>query len=191
MIDPEIPMMMEREFGQPEHVPQVGVGFGMVPEQSKKKSEAGYPVYKDVEYVQIVIPGDKNSLYRQPATDQHKKRFPMAYAAFLAREKKPVLEGMPIEQWPQVTRSEALTLKAANIPTVEALAAVHDGHVDKLGQQGREWRAKAQAFIALAKDTAAGQKIAAENEDLKNQMADMQRQIKDLAGQLQKKTKAA
>lgn len=190
-MDDEFPMMPEREFGQPEHVPQVMVGFGMVPEQSKKTSEAGYPVFRDVEFCKIVIPGDKNFLHFQPATDEKRKKYPMAYAAFLAREKKPALEGMPIEQWPQLTKGAALTLKAANIPTVEALAAVHDGNIDKIGQQGREWRAKAQAFLALAKDTAAGQKLAAENQSLKDQIKDMQRQITELAGQLQKKTKVA
>jgi len=186
MFAEQIPMAMEREFGLPEHIPMVAVGFGLMPEQNAKKSaKAGHPVFDDIEYVQIAVPGDKQSVYFQPATDAHKKRFPRAYEAFKQREIRPVIEGFPIEQWPQISRAVALTLKAAHIMTVEALANVHDGHIDKLGSNGRELRAKAQAFMAVAKDTAEAQKIAAENVRLHQQLAEMQRQITDLAGRLQ------
>jgi hypothetical protein len=181
----EIPMMMEREAGCPEQVPEVGVGFGLVPQENgRKSSAAGHPVFEEREYVKIVIPGDKQSLYFQPATDQHKRRFPRAYAMFKARETQAGVEGMPIEHWPQITRALALTFKACNIPTVEALAAVHDGHVEKLGNEGREWRAKAKAFLDIAKDTAASQKLAAESERKDLMISDLQRQINDLAARL-------
>jgi hypothetical protein len=52
-------------------------------------------------------------------------------------------------------------------------------------------RAKARAFLATAKDAAAAQQLAAENQKLKDQMAAMQEQINVLAKAADKKKKAA
>jgi hypothetical protein len=188
IFDDNCPMIMEREFGLPEYVPQVAVGFCMELTEDKKQSAiAGHPVFTEREFCKIVIPGDKQSLYYQPATDEKRRKFPNAYQAFKQRETKPIVEGMPIEQWPQITRAQAMTFRAANIHTVEALAAVHDGNIDKIGNNMRELRAKAQAFLATAKDTAASQKLAVENQHLKDQMATMQNQINELAKALEKR----
>jgi hypothetical protein len=94
---------------------------------------------------------------------------------------------MPVEQWPQITRAQAMTLKAMHVHTVESLAEVHDGHIDKLGQNGRELRTKAKAFLELAKDTAAAQAHAAENQALKDQIAELQRQFAQLSAQTEKR----
>lgn len=183
----EIPLMLEREAGAPEHVAAIAVGFGMVPFENKKASaKAGYPVFTEHEFVSLRVPGDKNTHSLRFATDKDRQRFPRAYAAFKERATVPI-QGMPIEEWPQITRAQALTLKAMHIHTVESLAEVHDGHIDKLGQNGRELRVKAKAFLEQAKDTAAAQKIAAENQRLTDQMVEMQRQITELSAALSKR----
>lgn len=184
----EVPMMLEREFGMPEHCPAVGVGFVLIPQENPKKSaKAGHPVFEDVEFVKIVVPGDRQSDFFQPATDAHKKRFPRAYEAFLNRETKPVTEGMPIEEWPQVSRSLAMTLKAANIYTVEALAEVHDGLIDKIGNNGRDLREKAKAFLRQSRDSAAASKFAEEKRQLQDQITVLQQQVQDLISAQQKR----
>jgi hypothetical protein len=181
-FDDNCPLMMEREFGAPQDVPQVAVGFCMVPKEDKHKTkEAGYPVFKEREYVKIIVPGDKNSEHFQPSTEIDRRRFPNAYQAFKNRESKPVVEGMPIEQWPQVTRAVAMTLRAAGIHTVEALASVHDGNISKIASNAHELRAKAKAFLDTAKDAAAAQSLAAENQKLQDQISAMQAQIAALA----------
>jgi hypothetical protein len=195
MLNDDIPLVLEREAGLADHYPQVAVGFGLLPVEDKKKSEsAGHPVYVDKEFVKIVVPGDKQTVLCQPATDQHKQRFPKAYAAFKNRESK-VVEGFPIEQWPQVTRATAMTLKAIHIHTVESLAEVSDSNLGNLGQQGRDLRVKAQAFVRQAKDSAAANALAVENQSLRDQMSAMQEtfstQLAELEKRLPKKAKAA
>ncbi len=188
----EIHMAMEREAGAPQNIPQLGVGFFMRPVQHAKQSKlAGHPVFVDREWFVCVIPGDKNSRIERPASDTDKKRFPVTYAAFRATEQQAQVTGFRIEEWPQISRAQAWTFKAAHIYTVEALAEVSDANVDKLGQSGRELRSKAQAFVAMAKDTAAVQAIKAESDRKDATLADMQRQINDLAGQLSKRGRAA
>lgn len=177
MTDDEIPLILEREAGAPEHVAAIAVGFGMVPFEDKRASaKAGYPVFTEHEFVSLRVPGDKNTHSLRFSTDKDRKRFPRAYAAFKERATVPI-QGMPIEEWPQITRAQALTLKAMHIHTVESLAEVHDGHIDKLGQNGRELRVKAKAFLEQAKDTAAAQKIAAENQQLRDELAELRQQF--------------
>jgi hypothetical protein len=181
-FDDNCPMMMEREFGAPDHVPKLSVGFCMHPSEDKHKTvEAGHPVFKEREYVKIEIPGDSTFLHFQPATDKDRRMFPNAYQAFKNRESTPVVEGMPIELWPQVTRPLAMTLRAMSIHTVEALAEVNDANIAKVGINGQELRAKAKAFLGTAKDSAVAQKLAAENQKLQDQISAMQAQIAALA----------
>lgn len=187
-MNEEIHMRMEREDGMPEQCPMMGVGFFIRPVQNPERSKAaGHPVFEDREWVKIVTPGDKNSWVERKATDIEKRRFPKTYAAFKTMEHQQAVNGFRIEEWPQVTRAMAMTLKAAHIDTVEALAQVSDGHIDKIGHSGRDLRAKAQAFLVVSKDTAAAQNFKAESDKKDATLLDMQRQINELAAQLQKR----
>lgn len=191
IVGDPIPLSMEREAGAPDFVAAILVGFGMMQQLDEKKSkEAGHPVYKDVEFFSAKVPGDKQSHTVRHATQRDRDRFPRAYEGFKKRSTTPV-QGLPLEQWPQITRGQVTALKMNDIHTVECLSEVHDGHIDKLGQSARELRTKAKAFLAQAKDTAAAQAIAAENEQLKVMMADMQRQITELATKRGKSKEAA
>lgn len=174
--------------------PPVGVAFGLCPTLDKKASAlAGHEVWKEIEYVKIGIPGDKFSLYFQPADERQRRRFPSAYEAFKKRTSGSVMEGLPIEQWAPISRSLALTLRAANVNTVEALATLHDTHLDKLGFGVKEMRAKAQSWLREASEGAETSRLAGEKEALQRQLAAMQAQIADLvkAGSPQAQVKVA
>lgn len=179
----DIPLTMEAEIDPRtgSAYPPVAVGFGLMAVEDPSETErAGRPVYKDTVFVKICVPGDRNSVVLQPATETHKRRFPRAWAAYERCEHES-REGTPLEQWPAMSRSMALTLRGLNVHTVEALAEVHDGHLDMLGWDAREWRAKARAYLAVAKDTAEAQKISAENESLKEMITKMQAEIARLS----------
>jgi hypothetical protein len=157
--------------------PPVAVAFGLHhrkdPNASKK---AGHDVYVEDEYVKIAIPGDRNSFYFQPALDDHRQRFPNAYRAFKDKSLTPH-QGTPIEQWAVISRSLALTMRACNIHTVEALAAVHDGHIAKFGFNARELRERAQAWLAEQKEGAASQKLVAEKQALRDELDGLKAQM--------------
>jgi len=184
MHNDEFPLTMEAEKDQRtgQEYPPIAVGFGPWHVQDEEASnEAGHAVYRDQVFVKIVVPGDKNTMIFQPATDAHKKRFPKAWAGYLAVSDGAIAEtGLPLSEWPAITRSAAMTLRAAHIHTVEALAAVHDGLIDRIGIDGRTLRAKAQVFLETATSSAATMKLAAEKKELQDQIATMQRQINEL-----------
>lgn len=179
-MDDDFPLIMEREFGAAQNVDAVAVAFGVIPKRDGDKSlVAGHDVFADCEYVKIAVPGDRNSIFFQPAEESHRRRFPVAYRAFKDRETRGGggAEGMPLENWPLITRSLALTFRAAHVRTVEALAAIPDANIDRFGSAGRELRKQAQAWLSDAKDGAEAARIASENENLKGQLASLQAQI--------------
>lgn len=181
----DIPLMMEREAGAPDHIAAIAVGFGMLPIEDASASEKeGRPVFVDREFFSARVPGDKNTHSLRLATKKDRERFPKAYAAYKERATVPV-QGTPLEEWPQITRSQALNLKSMAVHTVEALAEVHDGHIDKLGQNARELKTKARAYIEQAKDSAAVQKLAVESARKDAEMAELRRQIADLASRVE------
>ena len=90
----------------------------------------GRPVFKDTEYVDIKIPGDRTGGVSRPASHQDKQRFRAHYEAFKSRTEMP-LEGTPLAEWPLITRSLAEELAFHNVKTVEHLSTMSDTHSGK------------------------------------------------------------
>jgi len=136
--------------------------FKIVAVVDKKKSdEAGRPIYRDVEWVDIYIAGDKTTCHSTKVTDEHKHRWPQVYDAF-KRGQEMATTGTPIEEWPILTVSQVAELKAINIFSVEDLASLSDTGLQKVGMGARALQAKAKAFIDSAKNGAETQKLASE-----------------------------
>lgn len=163
----------------PQNCPPVSVGFGLAPILDDRKTAAeGREIYRDVEFIKIAIPGDRASLLFQPATDQHKKRFPNAWKEFQARASgTQVKEGLPVTHWAPISKATALNLMAINVNTVEELAVVHDNLVDRIPGEGRRLRDLAKAFVEQAKDNAAIVKATNEKREMHDQIKALQAQI--------------
>jgi hypothetical protein len=105
------------------------VKFFMNPKiNSIKSAEAGRPIYSEVPYVQIMQPGNKDSIIIRPATKMDKQRFVEHFRKFEAREDQETIEGTPLEEWAGITRSQCEELKYLNIRTVEQLSTVSDSN---------------------------------------------------------------
>lgn len=148
-------------------------------QHSAKSEAAGRPIFEDREYVEIRIAGDNKSVVVRKVSEEDKQRWPTAYAAFKNGLEAPV-EGTPLHHWPALSVSQVAELRALNINTVEALAALSDTGISKIGFNGRVMVAKAKAFLDTAKGTADAQKMAAENEALRADIEMLKEQIKAL-----------
>jgi len=66
--------------------------------------------------------------------------------------------GTPLEQWPQITRSQAEELRGLKFHTVEAIADCSDQQLQRIGMVAgmspHNFRLKAKAFLNLANDSA-------------------------------------
>lgn len=165
--------------------------------ESVKDEEAslkeGRVIYRDVEYVKVMIPGDKNTVVCRPVchnfqgmTPPDTQRWPNQYQAFKNQQVQ-VNEGTPLEHWAPISRSQAMSLKAVNIHTVEHLAGVSDANLHNLGMGARDLREKAIAFLEQAKNGAGLLQLQEENASLRTQLEAMQNQLNALTDALPKK----
>lgn len=112
-------------------------------EESEKQ---GHPVFRDMEYVEIIAPGN-NQRHICRVKEQHRKMWPEHYKAFREGNDAELINGFPIGEWPQMTRSAAETLKAVGILALEDLVAASDDSLKSLGPGFFNMKYKAVEFL--------------------------------------------
>jgi hypothetical protein len=164
--------------------------------QDIASDEAGRPIFKEFDFVRIMIPGDNLTEIDTYAQESHKQRFPRQWAHYqnqVANHQDIV--GTPLDQWPQVTRSQADELRGLKFHTVESIADCSDQQLQRIGMVAgmspHNFRLKAKAFLNLANDSAEVaqreaelQALRAENDKIKAEtdakLAAMQEQMSAL-----------
>ena len=127
--------------------------------QEDASAEAGRPIFKEFDFVRIMIPGDNLTEIDTYAQESHKQRFPRQWAHYLNQTAgHQDIVGTPLDQWPQVTRSQAEELRGLKFYTVEAIADCSDQQLQRIGMVAgmspHNFRLKAKAFLNLANDSA-------------------------------------
>ena len=149
-------------------------------EMGFESEKEGRPIFKDMAHVRILIPGDKNNIIERRASKEDEQKYPNAWKRFQASEATGHT-GTPLEQWPQISRSQVKEAKYFEIHTVEQMAELTDANTARLGMGFSDLRTKAKAYLGAAADTAKATAQAAENSRLRSEMADLQAQVKELA----------
>ena len=172
--------------------------------QDMASDEAGRPIFKEFDFVRIMIPGDNLTEIDTYAQESHKQRFPRQWAHYqnqVANHEDII--GTPIDQWPQVTRSQADELRGLKFHTVESIADCSDQQLQRIGMVAGmspyNFRLKAKAFLNLATDSAEVahreaemQALRQENDKIKAEtdakLAAMQEQMSALLAAVAEKT---
>jgi hypothetical protein len=123
--------------------------FTKARQDSTKSAEQGRPVFKELEYIDIQIPGQRGGGIKRPATFKDKQRFPKHYAAYKQRIELPQ-EGTPLAEWPVISRSMAEELAFHGVKTVEHMADMSD-NIASTFMGGMSFKAKANDWLARAK----------------------------------------
>lgn len=145
-----------------------------------ESEKQGRPIFQDVPFIRILVPGDTTNIIEREANDQDKIKYRKEWQHFEAGQTAG-LTGTPLEQWPQITRSQLKEAKYFEVHTVEQMAGLADIHAQKLGMGFYELRNKAKAYLDAASGTADSTKQAAENLRLTNMLADLQKQVAELS----------
>jgi hypothetical protein len=127
--------------------------------QEDASNEAGRPIFKEFDFVRIMIPGDNLTEIDTYAQESHKQRFPRQWAHYQNQTAgHEDIVGTPLDQWPQVTRSQAEELRGLKFHTVESIADCSDQQLQRIGMVAgmspHNFRLKAKAFLNLANDSA-------------------------------------
>ena len=172
--------------------------------QDIASDEAGRPIFKEFDFVRIMIPGDNLTEIDTYAQESHKQRFPRQWAHYqnqVANHQDII--GTPLDQWPQVTRSQADELRGLKFHTVESIADCSDQQLQRIGMVAgmspHNFRLKAKAFLNLANDSAEVahreaemQALRQENDKIKAEtdakLAAMQEQMSALLAAVAEKT---
>jgi hypothetical protein len=155
-------------------------------EETKKTNEIdenGLPVFRTIEFVELLIAGDKGNSPVKRVTQGVKDQFPNEYAMWKSKRINPDMigDGIPLSLWPLIPTEMAKALEYMNVFTVQQLAALSDSSISKPGAIGlRDMREKAKAFIDSAKSAAPIAKLEVENRELKQRLELMQNQMEQL-----------
>lgn len=122
----------------------------MHPKQNVRASkEEGRPIFEDTEYIEIMQPGNKDSIICRPITQQDKLRFAIHYQNF-KNQNLDVQVGTPLSEVAWISKSQIEELKYFGCRTVEQLAGMTDANSQAfaglltLKQKAQAWLEEAE-----------------------------------------------
>jgi hypothetical protein len=136
--------------------------------QRKASVDAGRAIYRETDYIRIVVPGDKSSAVDRPVNSIDSRRFADRLAKWRAGQSEAV-SGTPLVALPGMTPAKVKEYEYFKIMTVEQLAAAPDN----LGQKFMSFqqdKQRANAFLQVAANNAPIEKM---NEELQKRDAEI------------------
>jgi hypothetical protein len=166
--------------------------FKMMAQKNETESiRQNRPVFDDLEVVELRYPGSKNvGVY--PATGfshwitapdgsqqalTYAERFRRQYQQFKA-EAVQTKSGTPLDYGRFLTEARRAELRAQNIYTIEALAAIDGLELKNLGMHGRDLKNKAQEYLEEARTGAPNTQMLSELEALRAKNALLEEDIR-------------
>lgn len=164
------------------------------PFQSEKQ---GRPIFDEAIYLEVIAPGSKGStpvflvertfhetVGLPPQRSPQYETFAEQIKAYKENATVSGITGTPLAEWPEVSRSLAASLRASEIYTVEALAALPDNKLNLVGPDGRTWRTKAATWLESTKDAGVATALAAQLEQANDRNARMEAQMAEMSAQI-------
>lgn len=146
-------------------------------------AKQGRPIYREREYIMIMVPGDKDSIIHRPVMDAERMRFAERYERWKSKAGNDVAQGTPLKMVPWLNSAQVRELEFFNCFTLEALANMSDTHAQKfMGIQAL--RQRARDAVQAAKDAAPLQTMRAEMDAKDAQLAAQAQAIKELGERL-------
>ena len=178
---------MEGTMGNPTDDNQLYVKFYKQAVEMKAESlKEGRPIFKEIDYISIIVPGDPTNQVERKVRDEDKQRWHAIWQRYEAGETAAEVSGTPINEWAAIPLAQKAMLKHLEIHTVEALSNLSDTALQRIGMGGFELRDKAKAFLDSAKGGAEAMKYAVENRRLSDEIADLKKQVEALAALAEK-----
>jgi len=181
------------------------VEFELRPEEDREETIAqGMPVFKDVEFAMITMPGgglvvdkpiNEALLHEWKNGDNRRKPpSPFAYRAYEAWKegREAPVNGTDLKNWPGVTPAQLKTCQNATVRTIEDLAEANADTIRKLGMGGVAMMEKAKAYLASANQNKTSEEVSAlmvKLDALSDTVKRKDEQISDLLERLDESTK--
>ena len=142
----------------------------------KATAAAGHLKTYAMECIEIRQVGDDLTAATHPVTNEIKQRFPQEYQKWVSTKNNDFIDGTPLSAWPMISKGIVQEMNSVGIRSVENLAAVSDANIARF-IDGHLWRKKAQTWLSASQNTGEAMRLAAENEQLKDRMAQLEARI--------------
>lgn len=147
----------------------------------------GRPIFKMVEFIRIMVPGDKTTEIVRPVrfghTPKHDNmKYPRQYAAF-KQNREQTIEGTPLKAWPILNKAQVEELRYLKIYTVEQLAELADSTTQrhtglvKLKRLARAFLDKAESGKGITEMERQLDTLQQEKDALAGQVAELVREV--------------
>lgn len=151
--------------------------------------------FREVEKVDLVKKGSNGQ--STPHTIKELRENPMLWPVIKARyeawkegQAEPV-DGTPLDVWPAVHKGQVDQLRLIHIRTVEDVAGLTDGDLERVGMGARALRDKARDFIEAKKGSAAiieaKNQLEGENAQLRAELDELREMVNELSANQRKK----
>lgn len=159
--------------------------FYRTPKQdAEATAREGRPIFKMVEYVRISVPGDKNNLVDRQVRDDDRRRFAPQYHAFLADKPQDAAAGTLLSAWGGLGPERVAEYLFMRVQTVEQLAGISDGNLQKLGPGANDERKRAQEYLDSTKSRAPLLRLQSENKEQASRIAALEHALKEQGDRL-------
>lgn len=170
--------------GAPNPDDNLRVFFSMIPVEDKESSEKeGRPIFKEVEHITIMVPGDRDVMIR-PSWKKDYDRFPKQYQAFLNNKNQDAVSGTPLKLMTFITAAQVKELEFFNCMTVEQLANLPDSHAQRFMQLNK-LKQLAKDYLKAAAEVAPLTAMRAEMDKKDSEIEVLTRQLRELTTQVQ------
>lgn len=159
--------------------------FYMDPVQDELASaREGRPIFREIERVEIFLPGNPYTMPVENVTDDHRQRWAREYEMFRQGIEQ-TADGTPLSEWPVLNRAQVLEMKGLQIQTIEEVANLSDIACQR-AMGLTQLRTKARAYLDDAVAMALTQQLSAETENQRSHIASLERQVAELGDLVQK-----
>lgn len=168
------------------HKPRAGdeklaISFFIKAKQDGEETQKqGRPIFKEHEFIRIMIPGDRGHIIVRPVNDGDRGRFRQQYEHWKKTNGENALNGTPLEAWGILNLAQVEEFRYFGIRTIEQMADLRDDIAQKIpGTQGL--KEKAKRAVEIMAGEAPMKKMQAELAKRDEEMATLKQAIEDQA----------
>lgn len=142
-------------------------------------AESGTMRFKEVEMIQIMVPGDRDNILIRPVGEGDKRRFGQQYADWQRTGQGEALSGTPLDLWGKLSLPQIEEFRYIGVRTIEQLAELNDNACMKL-PGAVQLKQKAADFLKLQREEAPLRKVQEELESRDKQIAELMARLAKL-----------
>lgn len=153
--------------------------FRKAKQDPDKTAAEGRPIFVEFDYIQVMVPGDRDSAHVRPVRPSDLVRFRMQYEHWKSTQTNDAVTGTPIDVL-GLTLAQVEEYRYFGVRTVEQMAELRDDICQKM-MGAVALKQKAAAYLQIIKDEAPLRKVQVELDKRDSQIESLQKAVEEQA----------